>query len=602
MKKISIIIALVFSQILYADPFSTHGLIILLDASETLPDQFISVTSINLFQESFGALSSTLIEALKQKKSPILVSTSLLKNVLIRKKIFYDFATKDSNYLENTYDKLRAFKNLDIQKLAKAIFSKMYAVINDVNKRIARGMDAEFINSYYENDTDPAINPNDPYKYVQLFNSFPKSYITFDEKEWVIKEINQQICLVVPLNYLLSFTDNSDLKTGLKLSNMKTISADDVIASKDYSQKELENTFMNAVENSIFVTNKEYYANNVALADRPQWSIYLQGHGSSISKIIASLSIQSLRAFLAFLDTNIITRLVMFHSCFAGGENLELLYQDLDRPDLKKTFSYIIVSTATSESSVVTVTHSLSFPPRLYEADINKTAKKFNQEEAIHFKTFFDQLKKDPPLDFLGIIENVMRFRSPSSGKSLLRFYQIPSIKFPGLEWSNVVSIPDQIVQISDTLARTHGPDVLDIATFFGGRNLQMSEEFKKFKIEHPNLKNPYREFKQLHQEGQKIYPQAILLYAPVINFPLKLSLNPDKSAVRNPPAFISMIPGNVIHEIGEIQAPEFLLTDVINGFFKLKDLSTQKIFFIKKLTILNDIIKLLIKKRNFFR
>lgn len=54
-------------------------------------------------------------------------------------------------------------------------------------------------------------------------------------------------------------------------------------------------------------------------------------------------------------------------------------------------------------------------------------------------------------------------------------------------------------------------------------------------------------------------------------------------------PWIISMIPGKATHVIGEIYAPNHSFIDIINTFFACEKLEVSKLFYIEKLTCLNQ-------------
>jgi hypothetical protein len=82
----------------------------------------------------------------------------------------------------------------------------------------------------------------------------------------------------------------------------------------------------------------------------------------------------------------------------------------------------------------------------------------------------------------------------------------------------------------------------------------------------------------------KKIYPEIVLLYAPIIPFPLMLSANPLSQLSTIPPIFVSMIPGNAVHALSALDAPKLDLHFVLLSFCQISDLSPEKHFYIKKL------------------
>ncbi|MFA6066678.1 MAG: hypothetical protein WC707_05860 [Candidatus Babeliaceae bacterium] len=445
-------------------------------------------------------------------------------------------------------------------------------------------------------------------------------------QNWIVKKISEKLYLLIPSNLLqLTVKTDIELALGLKINSLISVEPNRINNPATYAAQNnpqvLSQEFIQKIiiEQAVFIPNAEYYKNKQE-NNIPEWVFFMAGHGSQtvsayndvdsairnflkqnypakaasitdavkqkadvlaingmiqqfynkfeqlygpldkltktsaspIYTIIAGLTIKDMQTFLDFLDKKIHTKFFMFTSCYSGGENLAALYKSGNEQSfLQKTYSYTIASAATTDAKVTV--------KRLRIIENNKTI----TEQTLKLPQFFNAFKVGPPYNFLEITQYVNPFEDKiiPNKTNITLFTNIPSIKLPGIEWTNIIDIPGKIVSIGKTLARARGTKSLDISTFFA-------------------------------RTKEKIYPQALMLYAPLIKFPIKLTLNPDTSdkAFKNPPAFISMIIGNAVHEIAEIQAPEFSFSSIFDAFFTLKALSTQKIFFIKKITALNNI------------
>lgn len=391
-----------------------------------------------------------------------------------------------------------------------------------------------------------------------ILDSYEISSDSFDG--WIYKKINDLFYLLIPQNYVpelktlspKQLTENSltplELKLGLKVDHLETIAEKNITLPINTV---LENFVF--LLNNIFVTNKEYAeAIKTSKTTVPRWAIYLTGHGGYPSLgelVVAGIPLSFFRKLLEFLESKLSVGFFFFNTCFAGGKNLEKIYQDANKLAIQKTFNFIIAEMALTEAPTFTV------------ASTNP----FTKHDAIilDYGKFFTSLQNmdGQPIDFVTTLNYVCNFLR---GRQFIT--NIPLMKLPGLEWISPLDIPGKIVSLGKSLARSRDQSqVLDISTFFAGRYEKLSKEQKTLK---------------------KIYPDAILLYTDKIAFPLKISA-PTSNAI--PPALVSMISGDAVHELSEIDASEFKLSKVMRSFFPFTELQPQKIFLIKKLTCQND-------------
>lgn len=267
---------------------------------------------------------------------------------------------------------------------------------------------------------------------------------------------------------------------------------------------------------------------------------------NGISNIYCGLSRPYFQSFLSFLDNKIQNKILCFISCFSGGQSLDKLYQS-QKDAIQKTFNYLIASAASNESPAITSINILQF---------NK---------------FFSSLRTDEPIDFEEVLNFIFGFYafSPEDQKRITFPENLPLLKFPGREWITMIDIPEKIVSIGKTLARSRDPEMpLDISRFFGGRIAKKEKNIQKM-----------------------IYPEMVLLYTDNIPFPLKFTVpspKKDKDWAIGFPTLFSMISGNAVHRIAGIDASDFNLSEILKTRFQA--LEVKKIFIIKKLTAINDI------------
>ena len=122
-----------------------------------------------------------------------------------------------------------------------------------------------------------------------------------------------------------------------------------------------------------------------------------------------------------------------------------------------------------------------------------------------------------------------------------------PQIKLPGLDWFSVINADKNIVQIGSILASKRGNRPLDIVKFFRNE------------------------------------PTILLLYAP--NIPFELIINS-----KNLQSIVSMLPGNALHMIEKVTSKSSPRV-VLDWFMSITMLGTEKVFYIKTLNDLKDVI-----------
>jgi len=162
----------------------------------------------------------------------------------------------------------------------------------------------------------------------------------FNEKEWVIKEVNENLVLFFTHDYLQELKIEKseaqkiistpeltelELRLGLKINHMKTITSEALQAEV----RRNFNYFLDALftQNSLFVTRSDYpqpFPENLHI---PVWSFYMMGHGNKRDSII-SLPLDSFHSVLDFFSDKITTRLLVYTSCYSGGSNEKQIYFD----------------------------------------------------------------------------------------------------------------------------------------------------------------------------------------------------------------------------------------------------------------------------------
>lgn len=281
--------------------------------------------------------------------------------------------------------------------------------------------------------------------------------------DWVIKEVSPLLYLLVPHSYIEKnglkindvqkfLPDKSSTLTeieercGLKVNHLKTVTLDEIKKPDlkpvfaDYFMTHLSDLFVSGKE-----SKKEYLLKDSQLSEKskflaPSWSIYILGHGF-IRDRICSLSIEQFKSFLAFLET-IKTNILVYNSCYSSGVNASLLYGDAES-GIDKTYPFVIVAQTLTDAYGYGTCFSLNLKGESIEV-----------VSGFNFKKFFDLIisAKSNCLDALKFI--TYNYVSTT-----------PQIKYAGLPWFSILDY-GKVASIGSILAKTHST-ALNIATFF---------------------------------------------------------------------------------------------------------------------------------------
>lgn len=388
--------------------YTPRGLLIFLDDTEVRIEAF----------------SMNLLTALSQNAGPIIISASLLKNVVSE----YDAENKEEKPLE-------LIKKYNSAKL-----------------------------SFGEAAEDLSESRNKIVKYSLLKAS------KFDPTQWVIKVISDSLYLLIPRPSLADLkiasekiddprrVSDTELTLGLKIDHMDTITIDDVIG-RPIKKHDYATYFVDALYNwangisSIFCTRSDYYRR--AAFSKPIWSIYLGGHGL-IKNSIAGLLLSDFRKFLDFLQHKIDVKLLVYSSCYAAGLNTELIYKDATSA-LQKAYSFPIVTQALTDAPTTSLNVHI-------ERDGSDGVKLVN---SIDFAKFLNATQTEI-IRYDEVIKHLLPIVPTMRGINYKIWGDAPQIKFPGLEWFSVMASQKDIVSIGSILSRTRDEkEPLDVVRFF---------------------------------------------------------------------------------------------------------------------------------------
>lgn len=268
------------------------------------------------------------------------------------------------------------------------------------------------------------------------------------------------------------------------------------------------------------------------------------------SSVSAGLSLNDFKKLLIFLNSKINTSFVFYISCYAGGSNFVDAYTVNQSP--------LILNFPIASNSLIETPSYIELS-RIYLHWYDKSDESLMPDMSIIVDTAKKQPKLWTPFDFPEFFKKLKNINgSETFYKDLLSNvngeYKDPkyassyvgntsSIRFPGTGWFSLASLDNKITALTNVKVLAQGSKALTI-----------------------NNK------------------EAILIYAPEINFDINVNLN-SKAPL---PAIISMIPGKAEHKINAVNAPNYSYPSIFESFFRILDLESAKAFIVDKMQGIN--------------
>lgn len=489
-----------------------------------------------------GVISKALFFAIEQKAGPILVSGCLFNSFLqtskdvdtryatgaLKDNPFAELVTKASHALQHEKDNSRLPKIMNevlsegglATKIASAIVEKAYP---EVWQAILLNRSINFEDwLVFEVDASRLLYLLIPYDYI--WRLAPE---LLRDKSYVVKNIAK-------ISWLLGF----------KLYNMNMISNKELpnLTKKACNPGLYDASLLTLLDN-IFITQQEYFQNKKAETS-PIWTLYLTGHGTPRATV-AGIALREFSKMLDFFEKSIITKLFVYDSCFAAGQNAEEIYRDLLREGSKKLYQYPLVTAALTDAST-----SVSFP-NFFDRNgqlLVKDRKLFPAYD-LDFADFMNRaLTTQTPLDFAYIVAPVIPLAE--SSKLYGSAKTAAQIRLPGMPWFSVIDAQNRVVSISTLLAAAYEGKSLDILKFFTQQmELAPQSLSKKMKEKKAAVAPSSRKPSARHRSDLEPEPFAILLYT--THIPLMIDIHEMMTV----PQFVSLVPGRAIHYIQSIDA-----------------------------------------------
>lgn len=582
---------------------NNRELIVLLDYQDTeTVNQTLNNSQIQTSEFTVAGVSAitiTALIALREQSAPILMSSSLIKNIYDHKKIFEDFLKLNVGQLEQKYSKYNCFRTpsaIEVFKESALYSTRMYKSVNKkIKSCVDKKKDIESIfniliqdPTFGENNAPANYNDNINKKMTIYLNCLmwaPKS------TNWIIKKVSDHLCLLVPKKYL---TENkiTEENLGLNLKNLSDLTDKNKFK---YKMDPLGSTFLFDFK-KLFTTDRKqlnwtlyfsghglpkrgvyntieqlkklevYYTKKLKFNKNQQITTFIKRKLDNIKRhikrltesaklvgphqdgLILSLNPKNWTSVLKFINANLKVNLLYYTSCFAGGEHLVAPYID-NKKNLILDFD--VISGTLSENTAQQECPIIMLPPYVNSNQGNYTLIKGLSTDGI------DLVNKK--LKFITTTKFNKFFKSVRCGdhKNNKKLHELLSYLHPYCN-EQKLEIYDNIRNIP-SIRKAHSKkfvviDSIPACTIFNDKNLN-----EKINLSQQKSALIYNDY----------IPQTIIL---------------NKNKKNRLPIFVSMMPGTASHMFERVEAPKNNLISIVQNFLQLPELSSSKIFWIKKL------------------
>ncbi|MBV8661246.1 MAG: hypothetical protein JO129_03830 [Candidatus Dependentiae bacterium] len=271
--------------------------------------------------------------------------------------------------------------------------------------------------------------------------------------------------------------------------------------------------------------------------DKDRWVIYLTGHGhpksSKQGANIAGLKIDEFKRLLHYCNDAMKLKLLVYSSCYGGGVHTVEPYANLQ-------LNYPVIITAVTDAPIFG----------------------FGLFEGVKLPPYDDQFK--------------LQSTDVSKKYGLLPCALQNYTAFFKRAWKGQFDL--YLVQLISKF----------FACDFMQCHVQKVENFPLIRKAKSTIFTPVRDGIMMKLIQQVTTNSVIVASKPLLLYTKKVKKIKTDQAL----PIISMLPGITSHEIGELIAPQVLLSELINqSFLSLEDMQAYKNFMIKKLICFNDVI-----------
>lgn len=595
----------------------------------------------NQCPEGIGPITGTVITALYQEACPILISKQIWKNISDHKAIYNDFVSLDISTLEKKY---RSFKRFATSKLirdfkqeliyCKKLYEKINNLAKDVNCSSKKLEKLLWSDPLFERKNAPENIKDLDFSVINEISLYLLCAHVLDTP-YIIKDL-EGAYLLLPLSYIRKIIPtyehkiiteqnkskiltDSEKKLGLKIDHLKDM-ANNTKAFSSYNQNQ-EEIFEKAIYD-IFVFKNQ--------TSKPLgWIFYMSGHGNFCQDSHDEI----------YKEEILINQLQQkYKACKEKLYEVKKLnkYSHISIKNIKNELKHLNKAIQ-KEKSYLSKLMKISRINGLYKSTFKNILTFFNSN--INTKLFCysscssggqnntDSFKIDPkknlivsyPIISLTLTEALIHNKLP---QMKLHFYKDENTYY-NYSFDNLINTNKKTVNIITNYNFPH---------FF---NQEISSQITPHIIHHISLwfTKPFDWFHKITKKIKKTYLSNIPLIRPANSSSFKIldndiissftisdsiaknnkniEINSDISAIfintnkiikkidiaqgkstHDFPAIISLLSGKSVHTFSAINAKNYGLADILQGFFPFEELSSAKLFIIKKLTCKDDLIE----------
>lgn len=594
-----------------------------------------------------GAMSDLLLIGINQQVAPILTSISLLSTIFLHAQLYSDALTLPLKQLQKKYGHYKRFNKLkDLQDFQEhcAYSNRLYNEVNTTLATVIRQTDDTSINLVIErlcqdkrfgSSSAPEklrnyhLNSNAKKYYCHLV-AYLMCYACMQElDQWIIKQINNELCLLVPkkqiaalenLNTDATYTIKDKKKpltaleraSGIKLNRLVDKTKEELCSNKSNNQ-ESTCDILSALQ-SVLVANKEYGPHTSAVT---RWSFYLSGHGSpTYSSDLEIKRLTHLKNTYQKKIEKLTEADAKYANCVHALKVLEnnMLWLNTQVKNHTNPFEGCIASLTIKQFKKLLeflnndITTHLLFYSSCYAGDehLHKPYLTHNKKSIdLHFPVIVGTLAENtatqevphlslPPYYFDSNNNMVYGITRNSIDLVFKKLQLITSTEFPRFFSALKRPIPTALTELQelillihpylDTSYTLHSENLGNIASV---RHAHKTEFQLILTATHGVMLTSEIVAPSLSSQDLIITStQAGLIYTPHVARQIQIN---KIEANHTPPPFISMIPGEALHTFDCINAPDYTLAEIIGAFLKIQNLVSCKTIYIKKLICKNS-------------
>lgn len=307
------------------------------------------------------------------------------------------------------------------------------------------------------------------------------SRVCFKPEQWIIKKVNDALSLMVSKkqlkfvgidwNKVSEYIDTDlisdvELKLGLRINHLKTIGIDEIV---QHGVKD-KGAGCSADEIKVLFCKKhDYTSKNMII---PEWYIFMNGHGS-FGKGIVGIPLDNFQSLLGLFSSYINTQMLFVKSCFAMGANAKKIYEETPF-GLQKQYPFPIIvlgfnDIPVSARLIYTNPHYGRPAPKKPDTLSGTLPQNYvYSREELDYMFYEEPEEMEELVDWNSVLQITRQldvdYDKIAKILPAMESKNTPQIKLPSMEWFSVIDADKKIVSIGSILAQTKNPQVpLDI-------------------------------------------------------------------------------------------------------------------------------------------